>query len=549
MQKAVKELGLKNPLEIEAFMISPEKYSYKHLIEKVGLSQEDASRESNSISKRIIDAGAVATFQNENLFNDFFSKIDEWARVSKEDKWTAKIVKPPVALLKASQLPFVKTPANIAWSFFKIANPSLTMTKSLVEAGLAQSSLRKGDLISYREYNKKAKESFGLAAIGMAITAGASALAAKGLIRTSIQDDDKAREKAGEGFFGKSNEVNLGVLLGGGDYWVDLSWFGPIGTVIDIKGRQMEDNRQKELRGEKVDNGVMNDIVSTMGYSVTSTLNTLVFDQGAKMVDALRKGGGALNQIVVNNANALGNIVLGSTIASMNKAMAPEKSDLAADNLIDQIINNQKQRNVFVTWAAGYPPSKVSIWGEPIPQDRSVSGVLGSMLGWEKGSADKFGAILYNEQRRTGINEFFPPVEDRKIKVNGKDVQITVDEKRDLDTYIGQARKAMISPFLNDKSTYMVLLDNGEYGDFTYSELTGGKNKAGQTISQKEADEKKLAALNIIYKNGKDAGFAKFKDKYKQYQDATLDVEKNKKEAYKEAERDIFEAKLQTQPK
>jgi hypothetical protein len=544
LQIAHKELGLTSPLEMEAFMISPEKYSYKHLIEKAGLSSEDASKESKAITKRIIDAGAVATFQNENYFNDFFSKIDEWAKVSKEDKWTAKVIKPPVALLKASQLPFVKTPANVAWSFFKIANPSLTMTKSLVEAGLAQSSLRKGDLISYREYNKKAKESFGLAAIGMAITAGAGALAAKGLIRTSIQDDDKAREKAGEGFFGKSNEVNLGVLMGGDDYWVDLSWFGPIGTIMDIKGRQMEDNRQKELKGEKVDNGVMNDIVSTMGYSVSSTLNTLVFDQGAKMVDALRKGGGALNQIAVNNANALSNIILGSTIASMNKAMAPEKIDLAADNIIDQIINNQKQRNVFVTWSAGYPPSKVSIWGEPMPQDKSVSGVMGSMLGFEKGSADKFGAILYNEQRRTGINEFFPPVEDRKIKVNGKDVKITVEEKRDLDTYIGQARKTMISPFLNDKSTYRVFLGNGEYGDFTYSELTAGKNKDGQTFPQEKTDKKKLAALDLIYKNGKEAGFAKFKEKYKQYQDAVLSVEKIKEEAYEGAEKEIFEAKL-----
>lgn len=548
LQIAHKELGLTSPLEMEAFMISPEKYAYKHLIEKAGLSPEDASIESKAIAKRIIDAGAIATFQNENYLNDIFSKLDEVAKVAKDDKWSLRVIKPPLALLKTTTFPFVKTPANVAWAFFKIANPSLTMSKSLVEAGLAQNALRKGNLIEYRQYNKSAKESFGMAAVGMAITAAAASMAAKGLIRTSIQDDDKAREKAGEGFFGKSNEINLGVLMGGEDYWVDLSWFGPIGTIMDIKGRQMEDNRQKVLKGEKLDDGVMNDIVSTMSYSVSSTLNTLVFDQGAKMVDAFRKGGGSLNQVVINNANALSNIILGSTIASMNKAMAPEKADLAADNIIDQIINNQKQRNVFVTWAAGYPPSRVSIWGEPIPQDKSISGVLGSMLGWEKGSADKFGAVLYNEQRRTGINEFFPPVEDKKIKVNGKDVQITVEEKRDLDTYIGQARKAMISPFLNDKSTYSVLLENGEYGDFTYSELTAGKNKEGQTISQEKADKKKLAALDLIYKNGREAGFAKFKENYKQYQDAALSVEKIKEQAYEGAEKAIFEAKLQKQP-
>ena len=548
LQIGHKELGITDPLELEAFMISPEKYAYKHLVEKAGLSSSEAATESKSIAKRIVDAGAVATFQNENYFNDFFSKIDEWARVSKEDKWTAKVIKPPVALLKASQLPFLKTPANIAWAYFKIANPALTMTKSLVEAGLAQNALRKGDFIGYKEYSKSSKESFGMASIGIAITAGAAALAAKGLIRTSIQQEDKAREKAGEGFFGKSNELNMGALLGGDDYWVDLSWFGPVGTIIDMRGRMMEDNKQKELRGEKIDDGVMNEIVNTMGYSVSSTLNTLVFDQGAKIVDALSKGSQALNQVIVNNANALGNIVLGGTIPAINKALAPEKADLAADNLIDQIINNQKQKNVFVTWAAGYPPSKVSIWGDPITQDKSVSGVLGSMLGWEKGSNDKFGAILYNEQRRTGNNDFFPPVEDRKIKVNGKDVKITIEEKRDLDTYIGQARKNMVSPFLNDKSTYRILLGNGKYGDFSYSELTAGKNKDGQTITPEQADNAKLDALDVIYENGKKAGFAKFKDKYKQYQDASLNIEKIKKEAYRQAGKQIFESKLPSTP-
>jgi hypothetical protein len=547
LQIANKELGITDPFETEAFMLSPEKYAYNYLIKKSGLSPADAAIESKSISKRIVDAGAVATFQNENMLNNLISKIDEWAVVKKEDQWTAKVVKPPVALLKATTIPFLKTPANIYWAYFKLANPALTMTKSLVEVGLAQNALKKGDLIGYREYNKKSKESFGTAMIGLAITAGAAALAAKGLIRTSVQDEDKAREKAGEGFFGKSNELNLGAMTGGDDFWVDLSWFGPVGTIIDVRGRMMEDNKQKELKGKKIDDGIMNDIVSTMGYSITSTLNSLIFDQGAKIVDAIRKGySGGLNQVVVNNANALGNVVLGSTIPAINKALAPEKPDLAADNILDQIANNQKQRNVFVTWAKGYPPSRVSIWGEPITQDRTVSGVIGSMLGFEKGSADKFGAILYNEQRRTGINEFFPPVEDKKIKVNGEDVTITVQEKRDLDTYIGQARKVMVSPFINDKSIYTVFLNKGEeVADFTYSELTAGKNKAGQIISQEEADRVKLAALSIIYENGKKAGFSKFKEKYIQYQDATLNVEKLQKQALESAEKTIFKAKIE----
>jgi hypothetical protein len=107
----------------------------------------------------------------------------------------------------------------------------------------------------------------------------------------------------------------------------------------------------------------------------------------------------------------------------------------------------------------------------------------------------------------------------------------------------------MVSPFINDKSIYTVFLRKGEEGDdFTYSELTARKNKAGQAISQEEADRVKLAALGIIYENGKKAGFSKFKEKYVQYQDATLDVEKIQKQALESAEKTIFKAKIEEPP-
>jgi|694.fasta_scaffold56227_3 hypothetical protein len=538
LQLGHQELGIKDPIEIEAFMTSPEKYAYNYLIKKAGLTSEEASKQSKSIAKRIVDAGSRATFQNENYLNDFLSKIDEWARVTEKDNAVGKIIKPPVAILKASTLPFVKTPANVAWVYFKVVNPELTMLKSMGEAAIAKRALSKGDLIGYREYSKKSKESFGFAVVGLVVTAGAAALVQKGLVRTKNTEEDEARERAGESFFGKDNQVNLGVLLGSGDdYWVDLSWFGPIGSMIDVRGRMMEDAKQKELKGEPVEASWLQDRLTTLGYSTTSILNTLVFDQGAKLVDALRKGPDMAGQLIVNNANALENMVFGGTLASMSRALTPEKVNNKADNIIDEIKNNTKQRNIFVAWATGYPPSKISIWGEPMPQDKSVSGVLGSMLGFEKGSNNKFGAILYDEQRRTGRNEFFPPVEDYRIKVNGKDVKISEAEKRDLDVFIGQARKVMVAPFIYNKSTYPKIQD-GQLKEKTFLDLTNDKD-----------DESKLAALAIIYKNAKEAGFAKFKDKYKQYQDASINIEQIKKEALKGAEKEVFKARFKTEPK
>jgi hypothetical protein len=88
-----------------------------------------------------------------------YGSLANGAKVKEDDRWQASIIKPPVALLKATQLPYIKTPANVAWAFFKIANPSLTALKSLAEYGLAKNALSKGDYVGYREYSKKSKES------------------------------------------------------------------------------------------------------------------------------------------------------------------------------------------------------------------------------------------------------------------------------------------------------------------------------------------------------------------------------------------------------
>jgi hypothetical protein len=497
IQIAHTELNIKDPVQMEAFILSPEKYSYNQYI-KEGKNSKQAGELSKGVAQRIIDAGAKATFQNENYLNDFLSKIDEWAKVGDKDKAAAKVIKPVGAIGKALTLPFIKTPANIMWAYFKMANPTLTLGKSIAEEAYAKNRLSKGDIVGYREYQKKAKESFATAVVGYGFTLAAVALAQKGLIRTSNDEDDKARESAGESFFGKDNELNLGKLLGSDDMWVDLSWFSAVGTILDTQARIIEDKKAKGKKDLSYD--YVDDFLSTLKYSASASMNTLVFDQGAKTIDALRKGGSYFDYWATQTFNTVSNMFTGGTFPAISKALLPEKSNLKADNLVDQIMNNQKQRNLFVRWAAGYPTSKISMWGEPIKNDNSVKGVMNQMLGFEQSHANKFGAILYDDQQRTGRNEFFPTVEDYKVRVNGKDVPITVEQKRDLDIFIGTARKSLISPFVYDKA-YIPGYNN------VYSKLN---------------DDDKIDALSVIYKKAKEAGFSKFKEKYKQYNNTKL---------------------------
>lgn len=528
MQIGYVELGISDPIQLEAFMTAPEKYAYNHLL-KIGKTKEEAAKIADGIKNRIIDAGSRATFQNENMLNDIIKKIDEWSTIGEKDPMSAKMLKPAISLLKATQLPFVKTPANVIWAYIKVANPEATLLKSFAELGLAKRALAKGDVINYKRYQSASKESFGFAISGFIISAAVMSLIEKEMIKPRYsREKDKAKESAGEAFFGKDNVVNLGKMLGASDIWVDLSWFGPVGSIMDQKARIAEDHKEMILKGEEVPTGYVTGLLENLDASITASLNTLLLDQGAKLIDGVRKGGSLGAGLAENIFTSLSglNPIGGGTLASISKALLPEKTTTKADNIIDQLINNQKQRNIFIAWAAGYPPSKVSIWGEPIKNDRSISGIMGNMLGIEKGNEDKFGAVLYEDQQRTADNRFFPPLEDKKIKVNGKDVELTLEQKNALDTYIGQARKALVAPFVYDQ-LYRTLDESGRPTEKRYSEMT---------------DEEKVDALEFFYEQGKEAGFNKFKEDYPQFQDAALDVEKIKKEAIKGARKTYFEA-------
>jgi hypothetical protein len=276
-----------------------------------------------------------------------------------------------------------------------------------------------------------------------------------------------------------------------------------------------ENKKERALKGEDVEDNVVEFLLDNFNYSVTSSLNTLLLDQGAKLIDGIRKGGDLGVNMASNIMNSVSGLtpITGGTLASLSKALQPEKTTAKADGIVDQLINNQKQRNILVAWAAGYPPSKISMWGEPIKNDRSITGIMGNMLGFEKGNENKFGTILYDDQRRTADNRFFPPVEDRKMKVNGKDVELAPEEKQDLDIFVGQARKAYVAPFVYGKA-----------------EIPGFNQRYPEMD-----DATKVQALDVLYKMGKEAGVAKFKDKYKQYQDAEITFEQ--KIAEKELER------------
>jgi len=524
MQIAVKELGLVEDNDIIAFMRSPQKMAYKILTEQ---ENPNAASLSEEMYNRIIAEGEKAVFQEANVISKISEFIDKSLKVNKDSEY--KAAKISASLIKTASFPFIKIPANVAWATFKAANPSFSIGQSSVQAIKAYLYDKNGDYAKSKEYQEKAKDSLSHAIVGYGLGLVAAQLVAAGLVRPANDKETKEKESVGEAVFGRQNQLNVGALSGNDDFWVDLTWFGPIGAILEAKAEVSQDKKQMEREG-KEQSEVM-DILDEMGYSAKAAMNQLVFDQGARIMDAIQKGGPAAKQYFINNVvNNITNIATGATYVAVSKAMLPYKAQLAGETLWQEIVNNQQQRNVLLRVAmnlykedSGNPPARISIFdGEPIKNDNSVLGTTGSMMGMEKGSNDKFGAIIFNDFQRTGNLDFFPPSIPRELTVNEEKIKLTPSERKDLTIAIGKANYNYISPFVND----MAMLE--------------GYNKRYTQLT----DEEKAKALKFLYGEASDAGLEQFIKNNPKFQNAEIDKNKIMEEFKKEMPQIEFEKRI-----
>jgi hypothetical protein len=536
IQIAKNELKLTDMNEMDAFMLSPQKYAYK-VFTKEGMPHAEAIEKSNEIQKRIEDEGSKAVLEEENVLSKISKHIDTGLQTKKEDLLTTKALKTTGAITKTLTFPFVKIPANVYWQMFKLMNPEISLGQSVLQGIQAAKFAKEGDNAKAKEYYEKSKDSAAMAMLGYGIGIAATTLVSQGYVRSSNEQDQKKRETEGERVFGKQNEFNLGRLMGGGDYWVNLDWFGPVGAMLNTKSRIQDTRKQAELAGKPEDLKWYSDLVDNFSESSVQALNQLVFDQGARTIDAMKNGQGAVKLWTLNTMNTLSNVITGGTYAAMSKAMLPVEPRLRGDKFTEELLNNQKQRNVLLRLFAGQPPSRVSIWGDPIKKDNSITGVMGNMLGFEKNSKDQFGSIIYGDFVRTQDPKFFPVMEDTKITVDNKPVEISQKERDDLNTFIGQARKNLVAPFVydlaklqEDKTTYPTIdLEKGII-EKKYSDLD---------------DENKVKALNVIYEQGRELGYKHFIEKYPKYAAAQMTEEKAIKEAINKKEKEVFKKRLE----
>lgn len=475
---AIQEFGLKG-IERERFIRFPKEVA-KRIYKARGLSEEDATKRAEAIENRIVTEGEEAVFQQKNVISEVVNAIKN--QLSSNNDGTGSPLKNlgnnAAKLFGLLNMPFVKTPVNIAWEVFNLVNPEFALLQS---AAYGVRAFKNGS----REDALKAKKWAAHAATGWALLAATAYLASIGAVSGDDEDEPfKEKEAKGKGTYEKPYRLNLSktyrALFGedldtqDGDLQVDLSWFGATGMVMNMQANKYE-NMTKEERDNMT---YVDNLFARMRAGATEGLVNSVFQGTLTAVDAIRTG--RTDQWMMGMMNVGMNFIEPATLAQISRATRPYEYTLKAETFPEKLQNNLRARFF------GKVQPKNNIWGEPMKREGTFSDVTLRMLGVSKYDSDQFAQPIFKDFKKTGNASFFPPVPARSITVDGQKKGLDVQQYYQFEQLIGKARQSLVAPFINNQAT----ID-------------------GKTYKQMD-DDAKLDALEKLYKQGYDIGKKEF---------------------------------------
>ncbi len=473
-----KNLGLQG-IDYKLFMEFPREEAFR-AFKKQGLSDDAAMKKAEEIQQRIIREGEESTFQQDNL-------------LAQAVEAAFKPFGKPGAVVKTLNMPFLKIPLNAFWSVYNLANPEIALLQSLVYGVKAMKSKSSVDI-------QQSKKWFAHAVTGMAWMGVVGAMAKAGIINAPNPDDTTKKEREGEGYYEQQNSVNLSKLMAylvGEDpskvkngLNVDLKWLGNMGILMGYQAQKL-DNMTPEQKEKGL--GMMEDMMANLSTSALDFMDKGVFSNTGSLFTAINKGGSFMDNYLINLINMGTNIIQPAAYAQISRAQLPYYSKVKADSFLGQLKNSLLSRSSLLRTLTGqYPPSKVGIWGDRL--DKKDNTIM-RLFGISKSNDDNFAQPIYEDYKKTNNTKFFPPSIKPEIRENGKTVKLPPNDAAKFEEIVGQQRKALVAPYINDMATF-------EGSNKKYSQLT---------------DEEKIDKLNILYEVGFESGKKLFLATHPQY--------------------------------
>lgn len=425
--------------------------------------------ESAQLIKR---AGDEATFQQSEGFG---KKIQQYITDFLNTIAQVPYVGKPAKVLLKSQIPFVKTPWNVAAETMQYAAPPVTLAIGINQ--IAKGNKRGGSIL------------IGKAIVGAMIQAAAYELFIKGLI---TGDDDKEKKKRDFQFDNvpPANSLNTSAIARGlaghgwetkdGDIWSPYTKMGVTGILFDHYSNTYKERVAKNEPILDTDS-YFSDMI-TSGPKVASASLDQTFLQGtSKLLEAVKDGGNRkTTDWIITTTEAIGSILYPNTLATISKASDEYLRDVQDDDFLKKLGNVYKNK-MFMGDAL---PAKVSIWGDKVtgnPEGRNkYVYYLFDPTKFKEVRTDDFRYKLYQDFKKDYDSDWLPGAPSKTITVRGEKIKLDGTQYELLSTYVGQERKDMTQAYINSR----------EY--------------------ERASDEEKKEELKAIYRDASELGRERF---------------------------------------
>ncbi len=539
-----KALGIKG-LDYDLFVKFPKAEAYR-VYKSQGFSEAEALQKSEIVEKTIIQEGKRSTFQQDNFLNDKLSQL-----FNDTQSGAGAFVK------SLTISPYVKIPSNAFWSNFNLLHPEIAMLQMFLLGDKAR-KLQEKDPVAAKMARREARYWFSHAAVGFSYLSAITSMVAAGVFTPGVTAEETKKEREGKQYYGKPGTINVMKLMAwlrGEDptkvkegYDVQIKWFGHIGYLGNAIAR-----RELDLTEEQRNNRLLftEFLLSNLTEDALEGLQSGVFSNTSALINALQSEF-FLKRYGLNVIGMLSNVVHPASLAQLSRNELPYYSSTKADNFMDEVKNSFMQRSTFVrdlmnvdekakeiekrrnrelSYAAtdqekikirskydadlfSLQTAKVGIWGDKLEKKDNF---MMRWFGISKSNPDNFAQPLYDIVKRTNNISYFPPTIKPEIEDQGKKTDLNVKQTMELEMLVGQYRKNLVAPLLNDS------VEIEGYG--LWSEIEDNLKAEGLTAEEArvKADDIKLNAIRNAYNIGFEFGKQAFLDEHPEFRNEDYD--------------------------
>ena len=344
-----------------------------------------------------------------------------------------------------TQMPYIKTPANIISQTVDIAAPAVAFAKSAYYAS-------KGN-------KREALIHLGKGGIGLMIGMAAKELIANGLMSPSADDEKKIKNLQYETM--PPNSVNLtGIkrLINGedpsykpGDEVVNYTKMGLVGMALGVRANvtQTKKDIQRKDIDEKLGDYAANTIAAMI--EVPSYALEQSFLQGTtNLISAISDR--QWDYWLTNTFKAVSSVALPNTLDAINRATRQYIPEMKGDNLEERLANVIRNK-LFMTDDL---PLTRNLWGEPLLQTPEGSNnwlyQMFNVTKLQDLQEKPESKIIYDLYRKTENADVVPSVPTRKITVNNSAYELNSEQYERYIELVGKTRKEEFKKLINMQS-------------------------------------------------------------------------------------------------